>query len=210
MFDRIKTIIRTEGKWSLYLIPEMLVNRINIAFQRFCLDNNDVYFQGTPKIRGRTGISFGTNFRCGKGAWIETINSAGHDGILLRIGHNVTASENLHLAAVNGVLIGDNVLLGSNVLIIDHDHGYYGADLPDSPVIPPNERRVHSKGPVVIGNNVWIGDGVKILSNVNVGDGAVIGANTVVTRDVPAGAIVGSSGAVRTIKVWDSELKLWK
>jgi acetyltransferase-like isoleucine patch superfamily enzyme len=210
MFDRIKTIIRTEGKWSLYLIPEMLVNRINIAFQRYCLDSNDVYFQGTPKIRGRTGILFGKNFRCGKGAWIETISKSGHDRVLLTIGDNVTASENLHLAAVNGVVIGDNVLLGSNVLIIDHDHGYYGANLPDSPALPPNERRVHSKGPVSIGKNVWIGDGVKILSNVNVGNGAVIGANTVVTRDVPAGAIVGSSGPVRTIKVWDSELKLWK
>lgn len=210
MLGRIKEMLRTEGRWSLYLVPSMFINRINVAFQRICLDSKDVYFQGSPKIRGRKSISFGKNFRCGSGAWIEAINSGAAGTELLKIGNNVTASENLHIAASNGVVIGDNVLLGSNVLIIDHDHGYYGADLPDSPVTPPNERRVHSKGSVSIGENVWIGDGVKILSNVKIGAGAVVGSNTVVTRDVPAGAIIGLAGPVRTIKVWDNEIKLWK
>lgn len=47
------------------------------------------------------------------------------------------------------------------------------------------------KGPVVIGNNVWIGESARILSGVTIGDGAIIGANAVVTHDVPSGAVVG-------------------
>ncbi|MCC1498218.1 CatB-related O-acetyltransferase [Alcanivorax sp. 1008] len=50
-----------------------------------------------------------------------------------------------------------------------------------------------SRGPIVIGNDVWIGAGSKILSGVRVGDGAIIGAGTIVTRDVPAFSVVGGN-----------------
>jgi acetyltransferase-like isoleucine patch superfamily enzyme len=50
----------------------------------------------------------------------------------------------------------------------------------------PIKRPIISKGPVIIGNNVWIGDKATILSDVKIGDGAIIAANAVVTKDVPA------------------------
>lgn len=49
----------------------------------------------------------------------------------------------------------------------------------------PNVRPLYSKGPIVIGNNVWIGEKVAVLGGVKIGDGAIIGANAVVTHDVP-------------------------
>ena len=63
------------------------------------------------------------------------------------------------------------------------------------------ERDLHSKGAVVIGKNVWIGDKVSILSGVTIGDNAVIGANSVVTKSVPEGCIVAGVPA-RVIKKW--------
>ena len=69
--------------------------------------------------------------------------------------------------------------------------------------IPPVERELISKGPVIIGNNVWIGRNVTIMSGVTVGDGAVIGANAVVTHDVPAYSIAVGCPAkvIRRIKL---------
>lgn len=51
--------------------------------------------------------------------------------------------------------------------------------------IQPTQRKLYSKGPVVIGNNVWIGDKVTILPGITISDGAVIGANAVVNKDIP-------------------------
>ena len=61
------------------------------------------------------------------------------------------------------------------------------------------ERKLFSKGPVVIGDNVWIGDKATILAGVTIGEGAVIGANAVITKDVPAYCIAVGNPA-RIIK----------
>ncbi len=88
------------------------------------------------------------------------------------------------------------MLIGSNVLITDHSHGTTSeADLR----LPPLLRPLADRGPVVIESNVWIGEGVCILPGVRVGTNAIIGANAVVTRDVPPGDVVGGIPA-RTIK----------
>ena len=65
--------------------------------------------------------------------------------------------------------------------------------------IKPNDRDVVSKGPVVIGNNVWIGDKATILPGVTIGDGAVIAVNAVVTKDVPVYSVAAGNPA-RIIK----------
>lgn len=64
---------------------------------------------------------------------------------------------------------------------------------------PPISRKLHSKGPIAIGDNVWIGDKATILSGVTIGDGAVVAANAVVTRDVPAYSVVAGNPA-RVVK----------
>ena len=74
------------------------------------------------------------------------------------------------------------------VLISDNSHGEICAE---EQSVPPLDRQLVSKGEVVIGNNVWIGDKVAILAGVRIGDGAIIGANSVVTKDVPANCVVG-------------------
>ena len=102
---------------------------------------------------------------------------------------------------MNEVTIGDGFLCGSRVVIVDHAHGSYGADGSD-PAVRPNLRRLSTGGRVLIGKNVWVGDGCAILAGAEIGDGAVIGANSVVSGVVPAGCVAVGAPA-RVVKRWD-------
>lgn len=97
-----------------------------------------------------------------------------------------------HITCINRVQIGNNLLTGKWVTISDNDHGNTNNE---TLLIDPIKRPLFSKGPVIIGNNVWIGDKATILSGVSVGDGAVIAANAVVTKDVPPYCIVAGNPA---------------
>ena len=92
----------------------------------------------------------------------------------------------MHITAIDGIEIGDELLTGSNVLITDNAHGLFDWSVM---TVPPVERPLVSKGKVRIGSHVWIGNNVCVLPGVTIGDGAVIGANSVVTHDVPPGAM---------------------
>ena len=70
--------------------------------------------------------------------------------------------------------------------------------------IAPLSRALHSAGPVVIEDNVWIGEGAMIMPNVHIGKGAIIAANSVVTHDVQAYTIVGGVPA-KVIKTLNSQ-----
>ncbi|MBQ5507587.1 MAG: acyltransferase, partial [Prevotella sp.] len=105
----------------------------------------------------------------------------------ITIGDHCLIRRGTHITAANQITIGNHLLTGTNVLITDNSHG---ATDYASLVVPPNERAVVSHGPVKIGNHVWLGNNVCILPNVTIGDGAVVGANSVVTHDIPPYAIV--------------------
>lgn len=104
------------------------------------------------------------------------------------IGNDCHFGKNNHITCCNKIVIGNGLLTGMYVLISDNSHGEICAE---EQSVPPLDRQLVSKGEVVIGNNVWIGDKVAILAGVRIGDGAIIGANSVVTKDVPANCVVG-------------------
>ena len=99
------------------------------------------------------------------------------------IGNNCTIRENCHITAIQGIYIGDNLLTGTNVLITDNSHGQCIREHMEMPGV---KRPLYSKGTVVIGKNVWLGNNVCVTAGVNIGDGVIIGANSVVTHDIPA------------------------
>jgi acetyltransferase-like isoleucine patch superfamily enzyme len=100
----------------------------------------------------------------------------------IKIGNNVTIGEGSHITAAQQIIIGDNVLMGRRCTITDNSHGESSAlDMS----IAPSKRNLVSKGAVVIGNNVWLGDNVVVLPGVHIGDGSIIGASSVVTRSTP-------------------------
>ncbi len=105
------------------------------------------------------------------------------------IGDNVCFNTDVHIGCINKVIIGNNVLIASRVYISDHSHGNIDAD---TLKINPIERKLISKGSVIIEDNVWIGEGVCILPNVTIGANSIIGANAVVTKSCsPNSVLVG-------------------
>lgn len=113
----------------------------------------------------------------------------------ITIGDHCNIGEYCHITAINQIVIGNGLLTGRFVLITDNSHG--GLSQAEA-AIPPASRKLASKGPVVIGDNVWIGDKVTILAGVHIGDNAIIAANAVVTEDVPANTLVaGVPASVR-------------
>ena len=108
------------------------------------------------------------------------------------IGKDCNFGDYLHLTCINKIEIGNNVLTGRWVTISDNGHGE--TTLNDMQ-IPPLKRVLSSKGPVKIGDNVWIGDKASILSGVTIGEGAIVGANSVVTKDIPPYCVAGGNPA---------------
>lgn len=108
------------------------------------------------------------------------------------IGKNCHFGFNNHITAVNNITIGDNLLTGKWVTITDNSHGEVTIE---QMVLDPLKRPIVSKGPIHIGDNVWIGDKATILPNVSIGNGAIIAANAVVTKDVPPYSVAAGNPA---------------
>jgi maltose O-acetyltransferase len=124
---------------------------------------------------------------CGEGVSIQmpvVINHPDH----LRLGARVSINAFVHIWALGGVTIGDDTLVASHVAITALTHD------PKAEVFSASQKM----RPVVIGRNVWIGTHAVILPGVTIGDGAIIGAGAVVTKDVPARTtVVGVPAAPR-------------
>lgn len=154
------------------------------------------YIPYDSRIIGKEYISIADKFYAYGNLRLEAfaIEKDEKDKVRLKIGKNVAVGNYCHIGAMNYIEIGDNVLMGSNVLITDHMHGQ--ATLEEMH-IPPNERTLFSKGIVVIENNVFIGDGAKIMPGVKIGEGAIVGSNAVVTHDIEKYSIVAGVPAVK-------------
>ena len=157
-------------------------------------------------IRGKRYIDFGKNLTLGARCRIEVLGD--HKDKRLVFGNNVNMGYDVRISCYDSIKIGNDVLMGSRILIIDNSHGKYSDDNQDSPNIPPNKRKLASK-PVVIEDNVWIGENSVIQMGVIIGFGSVVAANSVVTKNVPPRCIVAGSPA-KMIKRFDDELGEWK
>lgn len=112
------------------------------------------------------------------------------------LGDGCTIGQFAHITAINRIRLGKDVLLGKQVTITDNSHGRVEEG---DRAVAPLDRKLYSKGPVEIGDRVWIGDKATILPGVSIGEGAIVGANTVVSKSVPAFAVVAGN-PMRIIK----------
>lgn len=190
---------------SRYSISEMVRSVYSLALTK-------AFFPGARLVRrpiylrNRRQAQLGAGFTTGYNCRFD-LGGGAASGITLTVGSNCRMGDNVHIVASESVTIGDNCLLASKIFISDTSHGVYQGDGQSSPKSDPNRRPLHSR-PVAIGSNVWIGENVCVLLGVSIGDGAIINANAVVTKDVPAGSIVAGVPA-RVIKQWDDDSKKW-
>ena len=152
------------------------------------------------ELKGPQYISIGNNLvfdrQCVLTAWNSFLEGKQSFFPNITIGNNCHFGAYNHISAINRIEIGDNFLSGKWVTIVDNGHGTTEKKELD---IAPNKRLLFSKGPIIIGKNVWIGDKATILPGVTIGNGVVIGANTVVTHNIPDNSIVAGNPA-RIIK----------
>ncbi len=160
-------------------------------------------------LRGLSSIQMGEDFSAGDGLWLEAIIRYRDERFTPRlvIGKHVRISHWSHIACTNSVTIGDHVLIGSKVIITDHNHGLFGIGA-TSPAIPPSLRPLERDRSVTIGANVWLGDGVVVCPGVSIGEGSVAGANAVITNDVPPFTLVAGVPA-RVMRHYDFAEDTW-
>lgn len=150
---------------------------------------------------GAQNISIGQNVYIGSRvqltAWNKVNNISYHPTI--NIGNNTSIGDESQITCINIITIGNGVLTGKKILITDNSHGLLDNENLNT---IPIKRKMYSKGPVIIQDNVWIGEKATILPGVTIGEGAIIGANSVVTKDVPAKSLVVGCPAkiVKTLK----------
>lgn len=122
------------------------------------------------------------------GVWLTGVAPA-----RIRIGTGSFLNLGVMVAAMDLVEIGDHCMLANGCFVTDADHRF------DDPLRPVPWQGFTSKGPTRIGDNVWCGANVVVTSGVTIGERCVIGANSVVTRDLPARTIAVGAPA-RVIK----------
>lgn len=127
--------------------------------------------------------------QCGKNVWVESPFYCDY-GYQISLGDNVFINFNCTILDASPVTIGNDVLIGPNVQLFSATH--------------PTDWKVRAKGlenskPISIGNNVWIGGGVIICPGVRIGDRAVVGAGSVVTKDIPSD-VVAAGNPCKVIK----------
>ena len=156
-----------------------------------------VYIRGRKSLSGCHGLTTGRFCRFDLEGKKKT----------LHIGKDCEMGDMTHIVAYEKVEIGKDVLIASKCFISDTNHGTYTGEAPDSPFSPPRKRRLVTR-PVKIGDNVWIGENVLILAGASIGDGCIVGANSVITGSIPDHCIVVGNNKI--IKQYDQSTKSWE
>lgn len=207
----MKQIIKRILQAILYVVYIILspkfFNWLNLRFNQlysmwkaneFKKAGKNVYFQFPLYLHGGEYITIGEGFGCDHRLRLDAYDEFLGDKFTpeIIIGVNVSIQKDCHIGATGKIIIGNNVLLASKVYISDHSHGEITKEALD---LPPSRRKLYSKGPIIIEDNVWLGEGVVVLANVIIGENSIVGANSVVTKSIPKNSVVAGNPA-RVIK----------
>ena len=186
----LKNCIKYIGKLYSYVYSNKINKCINTLKnnlytgyiqKNFAHFGNSVIMWKPYTLLGTQNIYIGNNVVIESGVQLATYSTKDYKPEI-HISDNTLIRRNSHITAINKIRIGKNVLTGTNVLISDNEHGESSRQNMN---IQPRLRQLVSKGEVIIEDNVWIGNNACILGGVRIGMGSIIGANTVVTKDIP-------------------------
>ena len=193
---------------SLYGIEGVMKMSWNFAKTKILYPNARI-IRFPIDIRNKKNIDLGKNLTTGIGCRIEGFPISDACEVVLKFGENVQMNDYVHITAAKSVEIGDNVLMASKIYISDCSHGSYLGDSNDSnPLTSPIGRPLSVK-PVKIENNVWLGEFVSVLPGVTIGQGTIVGANSVVSKSLPPNVIAVGSPA-KPIKKFNFETNQWE
>jgi acetyltransferase-like isoleucine patch superfamily enzyme len=130
------------------------------------------------QIGRRAEVRFGRFVWLGDGTKIRC-----HEGVV-DIGDKTVFGQECTISAYQRVRIGEQCVIADRAMFIDFDHGVVEVER------PIRQQGIYKRD-LIVGSNVWVGYGACLLRGVRIGDNAIIGSNSVVTRDVPANAVVG-------------------
>jgi len=208
---RVARLVRDNGWYTAagILLRESRV-RVHSALLARHFGVQKLRIEPGSHLRGLRYMEIGENLGAGRNLWLEAVTV--HLGRSYRprlvIGDHVWMSDSVHIAATTFVQIGSHVLIGSKVLVTDHQHGNYHDD-PSDPSLPPAQRALTFGLRTVIGDKVWLGDGTVVMPGVTIGEGSIVGANSVVTRDIAAFTIAAGAPA-HPVKEFDLERRMWR
>lgn len=152
-----------------------------MAEQVVCMQKLWEYNQIQPKDTDKRFEKLQDMFaEIGEGSYIEPPLHANFGGKHVHFGKNVYANYNLTMVDDTHIYVGDNTMIGPNVTIATAGH-------PIDPALRDVQAQFNME--VHIGRNVWLGGGCVLLPGVSIGDNTVIGAGSIVTKDIPANVV---------------------
>jgi acetyltransferase-like isoleucine patch superfamily enzyme len=174
--------------WMKHSGGRMFIGRqVTIRNPEYISVGRDFVTEDFCEIQGlsKEGIVFGDRVSIGRFAMIRPSGYYGREiGSGLSMGHHSSIGPYSYIGCSGYIQIGNNVLIGPRVSLLAENHNYNRADVP-----------IKSQGvtrePIVIEDDCWLGAGSTLLAGVHIKHGAIIAAGAVVTKDVPAYAIVG-------------------
>ncbi len=195
----IQMIIRVINRIGIWL------DRLRSQPLRWALKDcgRNVVLKRGIKITHPASVSVGDNSYLSEFCWISMLSVNRQNNspdVALKptvvIGDNCYIGRFAMFACMDEIRLGNDVMISDRVYIGDCNHGYSNREL------PIKDQYMFSPGPVSIGDGSWLGINVAVMPNVSIGKGCVIGANSVVTRDVPDYHIAAGAPA-RVIKAVD-------
>jgi len=198
------------------LLHELEPSIAKATLPDFANKPNNLVIDRPRRIINSKHVHVGDDVYLGPGSMITAIESYPDKGLHppenlvvnsytpnILIGNRVNSTGSLIIAALNKIEIGDDVIFASNVFISDGQHGNQDIGL------AYKYQPMQKLSPIAIGRGCWVGQNVLILSGVTIGEMSIIGANSLVTKDLPPRCIAFGNPA-RIVKLWDENKNSWR